>query len=171
LGKKISSGQEYRNEPDYYTYNLVAHCSANFKLTESKASAHLVADFFYAAALKANRIKQDLNGLIRTLVLSGSSNHGLILENLSYDSTILIEIDSSKAKNVDQTRTSIKIADKVPPRSRQLITYLMPVNFNKAYLIGYKINTSVLKNVSVSENVPAIGNVYAGLHSLRKLSS
>jgi hypothetical protein len=107
--------------------------------------------------------------MMRTLILSGSSNHGVIVENLSYDSTILIDLDSSSAKNVDQTRTSTKILDRLPPRSRQLITYLMPINFNKAYLIGYKINSSIIKDSFKSENNPNILPVYNGIHSLRKI--
>ena len=168
--KNISHEVGKNNNIDYYTYNLVAHCSANFVFSSTMAPNHLIADFFYAAAVKANRIKHDLDSMMRTLVLSGSSNHGVIVENLSYDSTILIDLDSSSAKNVDQTRTSTKIIDRIPPRSRQLVTYLMPINFNKAYLIGYKINSSVIKESSFNgENNPSILPVYNGIHSLRKI--
>ena len=154
-------------EHDYYSYNIVFHCQSTFSLNRTLLPANIVSDIFYSVALKSNKVKYDLNGNVRTIIISGSCTHAIFVENLSNQYSIKVVMNLTKSKNLESTRYGFLTEDYIAPGTRQLVVFLTPANYRKGYVIGYKLDTILYPHVE-SLNSPQITEPFAGLHIARK---
>lgn len=157
------------HELNYHSYNLVIHGQSNFFLNQSVFPPELVSDIFYSIGKYSNKIRYELNGQLKTLIIPSSCTHAIILENLSTTQFIKVNLDLSQSKNLESTRNTAKTYDVLAPGTRQLIAYLTPINYRKGFVIGYKIESLVTDTPSLS-NLPTIPFFYAGLHAIRSAS-
>lgn len=169
--KAISAfAEETKNSPNQnlFSYNMVIHGQSRFSFNKFTLPSENISDIFYSAAKKSNKIRYELNGNLRTLIIPGSCTHGIIVENLSNYYFIKVSIDLSQSKNLESTRYSLSTEDLIAPGTRQLIKYLTPHNYRKGFVIGYRIETSIVNNLT-SGNSPVIPIFYSGMHSIRAI--
>lgn len=165
--KENSNGAEPQQQQNYFTYNAIFHGQTTFILNRTILSAEIISDIFYSVALTSNRIKYDLNGAVRSFIIAGSCTHGILIENLSRNFHVKVELDTSSSKNLESTRSSSLTQDILEPGTRQLIAFLTPSNYRNGYVIGYKLDTQICQYY-VNSNYPVIPKCFTGLHSVRK---
>ena len=154
------------NEPNYYSYNIVFHCQSSFTLNRTLLPADIVSDLFYSVAMTSSRIKYELNGNVRTIVISRSCVHAVLVENLSTTYCIKVSLNISNSKNIESTRVGTTTDDFLNPRQKQLITFLTPLNYRKSFVIGYKLDTQI-NSYFASGSTPEIPSSYSGLHTIK----
>ncbi len=125
-----------------------------------------ISDIFYSVALKMNKVKYELNGTVRSFVITGSCTHGIFIENLSSTYCIRIQLDISSSKNLESTRMTQITQDFLRPNTRQLLAFLTPSNYRNGYVIGYKLDTQIFQYFA-NGNFPAIPAAFAGLHAVK----
>ena len=152
--------------PNYYTYNLIFHGESSFALNRTRLPPEIVSDIFYSVAVKENKVKYEFNGFVRTYVISGSCTHAIVVENASPNFTIKTQLNTTSSKNLESTRMVSITGDYIPPRSRQLLVFLTPLNYRSGYVIGYKLDTQIYPYYS-NGNYPLIPPAYSGLHAIR----
>jgi len=156
------------SDPNYYTYNLVVHGQSNFYLNQTIYDSHIVSDLFYSVALKLNNVKYDLNNIVRTMVVRSSCAHALIIENLSYNQTLMLRFDGAKSQNIRSSRSTVSIESLVKPRTRQLVNFMTPENYQKGFAIGYRITSEIVDNTvcmhHVEQNI--VPKCFSGLHAI-----
>ena len=155
---------------NYFTYNIILHGETTFILNRTVLAPEVISDIFYSVALKLNNVKYELNGAVRTYIISGTCTHGIFVENLSTSYVIKTQLDITSSKNLDSTRFSYLTHDYLYPGSRQLIAFLTPQNYRDGFVIGYKLDTHIYYYYT-SGNFPAISKCYAGLHAIRNVVS
>ena len=173
LYNKKSPSNSYTLDPDLYSYNLVLHGLAAFRIKNITMPKEFVSQFFYQVALKQDKVKYDLNNNYRSYVVSGGCTHGYIIENLSKTHSIKISLDMEKSKNMESTRIDPATTDYLAPNSRQLIIFLTPTDYHRGYVIGYRVKSELVDpNDSSNLGVPTVGNYpfvpsfYSGLHAI-----
>jgi hypothetical protein len=162
----INNSSSNNNEPNYYSYNIVFHCQSSFTLNRTLLPADIVSDLFYSVGLTSNRVKYELNGNVRTIVISRSCVHAVIVENLSTNYCIKVSLNISNSKNIESTRVGSNTDDYLNPRQKQLITFLTPLNYRKSFVIGYKLDTQI-NSYFASGSTPEIPLSYSGLHAIK----
>jgi hypothetical protein len=167
LSSQFSDSQS--PEPNYFTYNIIFHGETTFVLNRTILPQEIVADIFYSVALKLNNVKYELNGAVRTYIISGTCTHGIFVENLSPNFCIKTQLDITSSRNLDSTRFSYLTHDYIYPGCKQLIAFLTPSNYRDGFVIGYKLDTHVYYYYT-SGNYPAISNCYSGLHAVRNVA-
>jgi hypothetical protein len=150
----------------FFTYNIIFHGETSFVLNRTVLAPETISDIFYSVALKLNNVKYELNGTVRTYIISGACTHGIIVENLSSTYSIKIQLDITSSKNLDSTRFSYMTHDYIYPGSKQLIAFLTPQNYRDGFVIGYKLDTHIYYYYT-SGNFPPISKCYSGLHAMR----
>lgn len=166
ISAKLNEPQSKNGETDYFTYNIIFHGQSSFGLNRIMLAPEIISDIFYSVALKLNKVKYELNGNVRTFVISGSCTHAVLIENLSSSMSVKTQLDISSSKNLESTRLTNITQDYLYPGSRQLIAFLTPSNYRNGYVIGYKLDTQ-LYNYYVNGNFPPIPTSYSGLHAIR----
>lgn len=155
-------------ENNHFTYNIIFHGQTSFVLNRAVLATEIITDIFYSVALKENRVKQELNGMVRTYIIAGTCTHGIFIENLSQSNTVKVQLDISSSKNLESTRFNNITQDFLYPGARQLIAFLTPLNYRNGYIIGYKLDTQFCQFYS-GGNYPPIPLPYTGLHTIRKI--
>jgi hypothetical protein len=155
-------------ETSYFTYNVIFHGETTFILNRTVLAPEIISDIFYSVAIKLNNVKYELNGTVRTYIISGACTHGIFVENLSSNFCIKTQLDITSSKNLDSTRFSYLTHDYLYPGCKQLIAFLTPQNYRDGFVIGYKLDTHVYYYYT-SGNFPAISKCYAGLHAIRNV--
>ncbi len=156
FNERVANNQ---TEPNYYSYNIIFHGQSSFTLNRTLLAYDIVSDIFYSVAVKLNKVKYELGGMIRTFVISGSCTHGIFIENLSPNICIKAQLDITSSKNLESTRMSNLTQDFIYPGRRQLLAFLTPSNYRNGYVIGYKLDNQIY-NYLASGNYPCIPNVY-----------
>jgi hypothetical protein len=158
------------NDPNFYSYNLILHGECNFNLSQTILSANKVSDMFYSVAKKQNNFKYELNNTVRTMNITTNSTHSILVENLSPESAIKINLDLSQSKNLRSTRENDLIEDYLAPLSKQIVVYLTPNNYKKAFSIGYKLEFEMISDFSRIKSIqnPEVEVFFSGLHSVRR---
>jgi hypothetical protein len=156
------------NDPNFYSYNIVFHCQTSFSLNRSIVPSEIIADLYYSVAKISNRVKYELNGNVRTTIISRSCTHAIMVENLSSTYCVQIKLNMSNSKNLESTRFSLVTEDYLYPLKRQLVVFLTPSNYRKGFVIGYKLDTLIYPYMT-TKNVPSIIESYSGLHSIRNV--
>lgn len=163
-GEKTSSKEAENN---HFTYNIIFHGQTTFVLNRAVLAKQIISDIFYSVALKENRVKQELNGMVKTYIIAGSCTHGIIVENLHKSNCVKVQLDTTSSKNLESTRLNDFTQDYIFPGSRQLIAFLTPSNYRNGYIIGYKLDTQIYK-YHTGGNYPTVPIPYSGLHMVRK---
>lgn len=156
------------NDPNFYSYNIVFHCQSTFSLNRSIVPSEIISDIFYSVAKISNRVKYELNGNVRTTIISRSCTHAIMVENLSPNYCVQVKLNMSNSKNLESTRFTSTTEDFLYPLKRQLIVFLTPMNYRKGFVIGYKLDTLIYPFMT-SGNNPAIIDSYSGLHAIRSV--
>ena len=156
------------NDPNFYSYNIVFHCQTAFSLNRSIVPSEIISDLYYSVAKISNRVKYELNGNVRTTIISRSCTHAIMVENLSPNYCVQIKLNMSNSKNLESTRFSLITEDFLFPLKRQLIVFLTPLNYRKGFVIGYKLDTLIYPYMTASNNPPILES-YTGLHSIRNI--
>ena len=165
-GERSTSG---RHEPNHYSYNIIFHGQSSFTLNRTLLSPEFIADIFYAVAVKLNKVKYELNGMIRSFVIAGSCTHGIVVENMSSNVCIKTQLDISSSKNLESTRMTTITQDYLYPGSRQMLAFLTPSNYRNGYVIGYKIDNHIYQYYTTG-SYPPPPNIYKGIHTCRHKS-
>jgi hypothetical protein len=165
MSSEMSTTGNY-TDPNHFSYNIIFHGSTSFALNRNILPPEMTADIFYAVAVFTNKVKYDLNGLVRTFVIAGSCTHAMLIENLSNTYYIKVQMDISSSKNLESTRFTKITEDYLYPRSRQILTFLTPLNYRNGYVIGYKLDTQIFPYLN-SGNFPSVPLPFNGLHAIR----
>jgi hypothetical protein len=151
---------------NYFSYNIIFHGQSTFGLNRTLLAPDVISDIFYSVALKMNKVKYELNGTVRSFVITGSCTHGIFIENLSPTYCIRIQLDISSSKNLESTRLTQVTQDYLRPNTRQLLAFLTPLNYRNGYVIGYKLDTQIFQYFA-NGNFPNIPISFAGLHAVK----
>lgn len=166
LSSQISEKTSVGSDDNYFSYNIIFHGQSTFGLNRSLLPPDIISDMFYSVALKTNKVKYELNGLVRSYVITGSCTHGILIENLSPNYCIRIQLDISSSKNLESTRLTNVTQDYLRPGSRQLLAFLTPSNYRNGYVIGYKLDTQLYQYFAVG-NYPNVPLAFSGLHAVK----
>ncbi len=171
--KAISShmrdvNKEQYAEPNFFSYNIVFHCQTSFSLNRTIVPSEIISDVFYGVAKISNRVKYELNGNVRTTIISRSCTHAIMVENLSPNYCVQVKLNMSNSKNLESTRFTNVTEDFLYPLKRQLIVFLTPMNYRKGFVIGYKLDTLIYPFMTTGNNPPVIDS-YSGLHAIRNV--
>ena len=151
---------------NHYSYNIIFHGQSTFGLNRTLLAPDIISDIFYSVALKMNKVKYELNGAVRSFVITGSCTHGIFIENLSPTYCIRIQLDISSSKNLESTRLTHVTQDYLRPNTRQLLAFLTPSNYRNGYVIGYKLDTQIFQYFA-NGNFPCIPSAFSGLHAVK----
>jgi len=148
---------------DYATYNIVFHSATKFIVNRTRMSKDFAGDVFYAVARMQNSYKMELGETVRSYIIQGSCTHAILIENLSADAWIKVSLDTRSSTNLESTRLSPQTLDVIKPSSRQIITFLTPLNYRNGYVIGYKLDI-VRSDECAESSHPEVTANYSGLH-------
>jgi calpain-15 len=169
LGQETTCKSTLTQVTNYHSYNLVIHGQSNFLLNQTILPPEIVSDIFYSVGKYSDKIRFELSGNLKTLIIPGSCTHAIIVENLSSTQFIKVSLDLGQSKNLESTRQTTRTNDVLAPGTRQLIAYLTPINYRKGFVIGYKIESLITDN-SILSNQPVVPFAFAGLHAVRSAS-
>lgn len=168
LSKEPNGQSQHSADPNFYSYNIVFHCQATFSLNRSIVPSEIIADIFYSVAKISSRVKYELNGNVRTTIISRSCTHAILVENLSPNYCVQVKLNMSNSKNLESTRFTAITEDFLYPLKRQLIVFLTPMNYRKGFVIGYKLDTLIYPFMTSANNPPIVDS-YSGLHAIRNV--
>jgi calpain-15 len=164
--KAISPLNSFNKKYDYASYNIAFHGKCPFAINKIRLHSEIVSEMFFSVARMQRNFKEELDGQVRTYVVQGSCTHGIYIENLSYNMWLDIQLDTTGSTNLESTRLATKTFNTIPPRTRELLAFLTPINYRSGYVIGYKLETKPSAN-RVEVRFPFISPNYAGLHAAR----